>query len=53
MSTEINRKNLPIDTIFSIFIEFISEGSQDPVLKNIISTFDLLKKSLPTFFRYI
>lgn len=53
MSCEINRKNLPIEEIFKIFLEFIDEGTKDPVLKNLIGVIDLLKKSLPTFFRYI
>ena len=53
MSAEINRKNLPIEENFKIFLEFIDEGSKDPVLKNLISIIDLLKKALPTFFRYI
>lgn len=53
MSGEINRKNHPIEESFKIFLEFIDEGSKDPVLKNFISIIDLLKKSLPTFFRYI
>ncbi|MFN9909880.1 MAG: hypothetical protein ACK56F_27810, partial [bacterium] len=53
MSCEINRKNLPIENIFKTFLEFIDEGSKDPVLKNLIAIFELLKKALPTFFRYI
>jgi hypothetical protein len=53
MSAEINRKNLPIEETFKIFLEFIDEGTKDPVLKNLIGIIDLLKKSLPTFFRYI
>ena len=53
MSAEINRKNLPIEETFKIFLEFIDEGTKDPVLKNLIGVIDLLKKSLPTFFRYI
>lgn len=53
MSCEINRKNLPIEEIFKVFLEFIDEGTKDPVLKNLIGVIDLLKKSLPTFFRYI
>jgi hypothetical protein len=53
MSAEINRKNLPIEESFKLFLEFIEEGSKDPVLKNLIAVIDLLKKALPTFFRYI
>lgn len=53
MSCEINRKNLPIENIFKTFLEFIDEGSKDPVLKNLIAIFELLKKALPTFFRYL
>jgi hypothetical protein len=53
MSCEINRKNLPIEESFKTFLEFIDEGSRDPVLKNLIGVVDLLKKALPTFFRYI
>jgi len=53
MSCEINRKNLPIENNFKTFLEFIEEGAKDPVLKNLIGIFELLKKALPTFFRYI
>jgi hypothetical protein len=53
MSAEINRKNLPIENNFKTFLEFIDEGSKDPVLKNLIAVIELLKKALPTFFRYI
>jgi hypothetical protein len=54
MSAEINRKNMPIEEIYKIFItDFAEEGLKDPVLKNLISMIDLLKKALPTFFRYI
>jgi hypothetical protein len=53
MSAEINRKNLPIENNFKTFLEFIDEGTKDPVLKNLIAIIDLLKKALPTFFRYI
>jgi hypothetical protein len=53
MSCEVNRKNLPIEHIFKTFLEFIEEGSKDPVLKNLIAVFELLKKALPTFFRYL
>ena len=53
MSCEINRKNLPVENVYKIFLEFIEEGSKDPVLKNLIAIFDLLKKALPTFFRYL
>jgi hypothetical protein len=53
MSCEINRKNLPIENIFKTFLEFIDEGTKDPVLKNLIAIVDLLKKALPTFFRYL
>ena len=53
MSCEINRKNLPVENVYKIFLEFIEEGSKDPVLKNLIAIFELLKKALPTFFRYL
>jgi hypothetical protein len=53
MSCEINRKNLTIENIFKTFLEFIDEGTKDPVLKNLIAIVDLLKKALPTFFRYL
>jgi hypothetical protein len=44
---------LPIENNFKTFLEFIDEGTKDPVLKNLIAIIDLLKKALPTFFRYI
>lgn len=53
MSCEINRKNLPVENVYKILLEFIEEGSKDPVLKNLIAIFELLKKALPTFFRYL
>jgi hypothetical protein len=53
MSAEINRKNLPIENNFKTFLELIEKGCEDPVLKNLIAMIDLLKKALPTFFRYI
>jgi len=54
MSAEINRKNLPIEEIFKIFInDFADESLKDPVLKNLITMIDLIKRALPTFFRYI
>jgi hypothetical protein len=54
MSAEINRKNLPVEESFSIFLsDFAQEGLKDPVLKNLIAIIDLLKKALPTFFRYV
>lgn len=53
MSCEINRKNQPIEESFKVFLEFIEEGTKDPVLKILIGVIDLLKKALPTFFRYI
>lgn len=53
MSCEINRKNIPIEESFKVFLEYIDEGTKDPVLKNLIAVIDLLKKALPTFFRYI
>lgn len=54
MSAEINRKKLPIEEIFKIFItDFAEEGLKDPVLKNLITMIDLIKRALPTFFRYV
>lgn len=53
MSCEINRKNFPIEENFKTFLELIDEGTKDPVLKNFIASIELLKKALPTFFRYI
>ena len=53
MSAEINRKNLPIEENYRVFIKFIEEGSRDPVLKNYIQILELLQKALPIFFRYL
>jgi hypothetical protein len=53
MSSEINKKNFPIEENFKTFIDFITEGIKDPNLKNFISILELLQKALPTFFRYI
>ena len=53
MSAEINRKNLPAEENFSVFLKFIEEGCKDPVLKNFIAVLELLQKSLPIFFRYV
>ena len=53
MTSEINRKNLPIEENFKTFLEFIEEGTKDPNLKNFISILELLQKSLNVFFRYI
>jgi hypothetical protein len=53
MSTEINRKNLPIEETFKVFLQLIDEGCQDPVLKNYLAVLELFQKSLPLFFRYI
>jgi hypothetical protein len=53
MSSEINRKNLPIEDNFKVFLEFIDEGCKDPVLKNYLAILELFQKALPIFFRYI
>jgi hypothetical protein len=42
MSAEINRKNIPIEENYKTFLEFIEEGTKDPVLKNFIAILDLL-----------
>lgn len=53
MSAEINKKNLPVEENYLVFIQFIEEGSRDPVLKNYIAILELLQKALPIFFRYL
>ena len=53
MSAEINTKNLPIELNYKTFIELISEGLKDPVLKNFLMLLELTQMALPTFFRYI
>ena len=44
---------MPAEINFKTFLEFMSEGLRDPVLKNYISILELFQKALPTFFRYI
>jgi len=34
MSAEINLQNMPIEINFKSFLEFLTEGLKDPVLKN-------------------
>ena len=41
MSAEINRKNLPVEDNFKVFLSFIEEGIKDPVLKNFIAVLEL------------
>jgi len=36
MSAEINLQNMPVEISFKTFIDFLSEGMKDPVLKNYI-----------------
>lgn len=42
MSAEINTKNLPIELNYKTFIELISEGMKDPVLKNFLALLELI-----------
>jgi hypothetical protein len=53
MTAEINKFNFPIEINFKNFLEFISEGIKDPVLKNYIEILSVFQNALPTFFRYI
>ena len=53
MSAEINCQNLPVELNFKTFLQLVSEGLKDPVLKNFISLLELVQKALPTFFRYL
>ena len=53
MTAEINKSNFPIEINFKNFLEFMSEGIKDPVLKNYIEILSVFKNALPTFFRYI
>lgn len=53
MTAEINRQNLPVEINFKTFIEFISEGLKDPVLKNFLQILTLFQESLPIFFRHL
>lgn len=53
MTAEINRKNFPIEENFIVFLDFIEEGSKDPVLKNFIAILELMQRALPIFFRYL
>ena len=53
MTAEINKYNLPIEINFKNFLEFISEGIKDPVLKNYLEILNVFQNALPIFFRYI
>ena len=43
MTTEINKQNMPIEINFKTFLDFVSEGLKDPVLKNYIQILELLQ----------
>jgi hypothetical protein len=42
MSAEINCQSLPIELNFKTFLELVSEGLKDPVLKNYLSLLELV-----------
>ena len=44
---------MPPELTFKTFLELMTEGIKDPVLKNYIELLELFQKALPTFFRYI
>lgn len=53
MTAEINKFNLPVEINFKNFLEFMTEGIKDPVLKNYLEILSVFKNALPIFFRYI
>ncbi len=53
MNCEINQFKFPIEECFAGFCDLIQEGLKDPVLKILFATLNLIKETLPMFFRSV